>query len=75
MMSVNNTNFFVHFLYISLKKLYNNLIIYEYKISTKLISEARDIKTISTDEAYKLTIDNQCNLIDIRDIELEKEEE
>tara|TARA_Y100000996_G_C22539469_1_gene649470 strand:+ start:87 stop:470 length:384 start_codon:yes stop_codon:yes gene_type:complete len=45
------------------------------KSAQNLVSEAlKDIKTISTDEAYKLTIDNQCNLIDIRDIrELEKE--
>ena len=45
------------------------------KSAQTLVSEAlKDIKTISTDEAYKLTIDNQCNLIDIRDIrELERE--
>ena len=45
------------------------------KSSQTLVSEAlQDIKTISTDEAYNLSIDNKCNLIDIRDIrELEKE--
>ena len=32
------------------------------------------IKTISTEEAFKLSSNNQCNLIDIRDIrELQKE--
>tara|TARA_S200000501_G_C20810460_1_gene738115 strand:- start:37 stop:420 length:384 start_codon:yes stop_codon:yes gene_type:complete len=45
------------------------------KSSQTLVSEALDqIKTISTDEAYKMVSENQCNLIDIRDIrELEKE--
>mgnify|MGYP001285559458 CR=1 FL=1 len=45
------------------------------KSSQTLVSEAlQDIKTISTDEAYNLSIKDQCNLIDIRDIrELEKE--
>ena len=45
------------------------------KSSQTLVSEALDqIKTISTDEAHKLVSENQCNLIDIRDIrELEKE--
>tara|TARA_Y100001958_G_C21167377_1_gene499901 strand:- start:406 stop:789 length:384 start_codon:yes stop_codon:yes gene_type:complete len=45
------------------------------KSSQTLVSEAlKEIKTISTDEAYKLFNDNQCNLIDIRDIrELQKE--
>ena len=45
------------------------------KSSQTLVSEAlKDIKTISTDEAYSLSIKDQCNLIDIRDIrELEKE--
>ena len=40
-----------------------------------LVSEAlKEIKTISTDEAHKLLSNNQCNLIDIRDVrELEKE--
>tara|TARA_B100000902_G_C27029231_1_gene773569 strand:- start:123 stop:506 length:384 start_codon:yes stop_codon:yes gene_type:complete len=45
------------------------------KSAQTLVAEAlKDIKTISTDEAYKMTIDDQCNLIDIRDIrELERE--
>ena len=45
------------------------------KSSQTLVSEAlKEIKTISTDEAHKLLSDDQCNLIDIRDIrELEKE--
>ena len=45
------------------------------KSSQTLVSEAlREIKTISTDEAHKMVTDNQCNLIDIRDIrELQKE--
>ena len=45
------------------------------KSSTTLVDEAlKEIKTISTDEALKLVNDNQCNLIDIRDIrELQKE--
>ena len=45
------------------------------KSSQTLVEEAlREIKTISTDEAYNLVEDNNCNLIDIRDIrELEKE--
>ena len=45
------------------------------KSSQTLVSEALDqIKTISTDEAHKLVSENQCNLIDIRDIrELQKE--
>ena len=45
------------------------------KSSQTLVSEALDqIKTISTDDAYKMVNENQCNLIDIRDIrELEKE--
>ena len=45
------------------------------KSSQTLVSEAlQDIKTISTDEAYTMSIKDQCNLIDIRDIrELEKE--
>ena len=40
-----------------------------------LVSEAlKEIKTINTDEAFKISEDNNCNLIDIRDIrELEKE--
>ena len=45
------------------------------KSSQTLVQEAlQDIKTISTDEAFKMTIDGECNLIDIRDVrELEKE--
>ena len=45
------------------------------KSSQTLVSEAlKEIKTISTDEAHKMVRDNQCNLIDIRDIrELDKE--
>jgi|TARA_B110000438_G_scaffold56296_1_gene56454 rhodanese-related sulfurtransferase len=44
------------------------------KSSQSLVSEAlKTIKTISPKEALKLLNDNQCNLIDIRDIrELEK---
>ena len=44
------------------------------KSSQSLVSEALNtIKTISPDEALKLLNDNQCNLIDIRDVrELEK---
>jgi rhodanese-related sulfurtransferase len=40
-----------------------------------LVSEAlKEIKTINTDEAFKISEENNCNLIDIRDIrELEKE--
>ena len=45
------------------------------KSSQTLVSEAlKEIKTISTEEAHEMSINNQCNLIDIRDIrELEKE--
>ncbi len=45
------------------------------KSSQTLVSEAlQDIKTISKDEAYTMSTEDQCNLIDIRDIrELEKE--
>ena len=45
------------------------------KSSQSLVSEAlTQIKTISIDEAYKMFEDNQCNLIDIRDVrELQKE--
>ncbi len=43
--------------------------------SQTLVDNAlKEIKTISSDEAYKLSSNNQCNLIDIRDIrELENE--
>ena len=45
------------------------------KSSSLLISEAlKEIKTITSTEALKLSKDNKCNLIDIRDIrELEKQ--
>ena len=45
------------------------------KSSQTLVSEAlKEIKTISTDEAHTMVSENQCNLIDIRDIrELQKE--
>ena len=45
------------------------------KSSQSLVSEALEqIKTISTEQAYDKANNNQCNLIDIRDIrELEKE--
>ena len=45
------------------------------KSSQTLVSEAlNEIKTISPDEAYKMANEDQCNLIDIRDIrELQKE--
>ena len=45
------------------------------KSSKTLVSEAlNEIKTISADEAFTMTNEEKCNLIDIRDIrELEKE--
>ena len=45
------------------------------KSSQTLVSEAlQKIKTITTDEAFKMSTDDKCNLIDIRDIrELEKD--
>ena len=45
------------------------------KSSQTLVSDAlKEIKTISTEDAHKMVNDNQCNLIDIRDIrELQKE--
>ena len=45
------------------------------KSSQTLVQEAlKEIKTINSDEAYELSQNNDCNLIDIRDIrELEKE--
>lgn len=45
------------------------------KSSQTLVAEALgEIKTISTDEAHKMSNEDKCNLIDIRDIrELEKE--
>ena len=45
------------------------------KSSQTLVSEAlQEVKTISPDDAHKMFSDNQCNLIDIRDVrELERE--
>ena len=45
------------------------------KSSQTLVAEAlSEIKTISTDEAHKMTAEDKCNLIDIRDIrELDNE--
>ena len=45
------------------------------KSSSQLVAEAlSEIKTISTDQAFKMTSENQCNLIDIRDVrELERD--
>ena len=45
------------------------------KSSQTLVAEAlKEIKTISTDEAYVKLNNNECNLIDIRDVrELERE--
>ena len=45
------------------------------KSSQTLVSEAlKEVRTISIDEAHKMFKDNECNLIDIRDIrELQKE--
>ena len=45
------------------------------KSSQTLVTEAlKEIKTISTDEAYDKFNNNECNLIDIRDVrELERE--
>ena len=45
------------------------------KSSQSLVSEAlKEIKTISSDDAHKIVSEDQCNLIDIRDIrELQKE--
>ena len=45
------------------------------KSSQTLVAEAlKEIKTISTDEAYDKFNNNECNLIDIRDVrELERE--
>ena len=45
------------------------------KTSQTLVSEAlNEIKTISPDKAFEMSENNQCNLIDIRDIrELENE--
>ena len=45
------------------------------KSSQTLVAEAlKEIKTISTDEAYEKFNNNECNLIDIRDVrELERD--
>ena len=45
------------------------------KSSQELVQEAlKEVKTISSDEAFNLKKDNNCNLIDIRDVrELQKE--
>ena len=45
------------------------------KSSQTLVANAlKEVKTISTDDAYEMVNENKCNLIDIRDIrELEKE--
>ena len=45
------------------------------KSANELVNEAlNEITTINTDEAFKISEENNCNLIDIRDIrELEKE--
>lgn len=45
------------------------------KSSHSLVQEAlKQIKTINSEEAYELSLNDKCNLIDIRDIrELEKE--
>ena len=38
------------------------------KSSQMLVSQAlEDVKTISTDEAHQLSVNNKCNLIDIRE--------
>ena len=45
------------------------------KSSSQLVAEAlSEIKTINTDQALKMSNENQCNLIDIRDVrELERD--
>ena len=45
------------------------------KSSTTLVNEAlKEVKTISSDEAFEKSSNNECNLIDIRDIrELDNE--
>jgi len=45
------------------------------KSSNTLVAEAlKEVKTIDTDEAYKMLQEDKCNLIDIRDVrELEKQ--
>ena len=45
------------------------------KSSSQLVAEAlSEIKTINIDQAFKMSSENQCNLIDIRDVrELERD--
>lgn len=45
------------------------------KSSSQLVAEAlSEVKTINTDQAFKMSSENQCNLIDIRDVrELERD--
>ena len=45
------------------------------KSSSQLVADAlQEVKTISTDEAFKMNSENKCNLIDIRDVrELERD--
>ena len=45
------------------------------KSSNTLVAEAlKEVKTINTNEAYKMLQEDKCNLIDIRDVrELEKQ--
>ena len=45
------------------------------KSSNTLVAEAlKEVKTINTDEAYKMLQEDKCNLIDIRDVrELENQ--
>ena len=64
-------SFFICFLIYDI----NIYIIMTIKSSQTLVSEAlKEIKTISSDEAYTMVNNDQCNLIDIRDIrELQKE--
>ena len=65
-------NFFIAFF----QKLYRYIyIIMIIKSSTTLVNEAlKEVKTISSDEAFEKSSNNECNLIDIRDIrELDNE--
>ena len=40
----------------------------DIKSSQMLVSQAlKEVKTISTEEAYQLSVNNKCNLIDIRE--------
>ena len=40
----------------------------DIKSSQMLVSQAlKEVKTISTEEAYRLSLNNKCNLIDIRE--------